>query len=170
MMRVVNSLCKDHQNRRHQEEYGDQTENNCLYQYDTHIIAQTKMHKIEDEFGVSNQIAILVPKGDYESEKKVLKEFETLDYVNTVTGLANVSIKDDYVLTDKIAPRAFSELTDLDIEIVRVLYMAYAYDQGQNGPIFTGIDEYKVPIIDMFLFLYDQYEENARGAILSVRT
>lgn len=27
-------------------------------------------HKIEDEFGVSNQIAILVPKGDYESEKK----------------------------------------------------------------------------------------------------
>ena len=36
---------------------------------------------------------------------------------------------------------------------------AYAYDQGQNGPIFTGIDEYKVPIIDMFLFLYDQYEE-----------
>ena len=73
--------------------------------------------------------------------------------------ISNVSINDDYVLTDKIAPRAFSELTDLDIEIVRVLYMAYAYDQGQNGPIFTGIDEYKVPIIDMFLFLYDQYEE-----------
>lgn len=91
--------------------------------------------KLKHEFGVSNQIAILVPKGDYESEKKVLKEFETLDYVNTVTGLANVSINDDYVLTDKIAPRAFSELTDLDIEIVRVLYMAYAYDQGQNGPI-----------------------------------
>lgn len=67
-----------------------------------------------------------------------------------MTGLANVSINDDYVLTDKIAPRAFSELTDLDIEIVRVLYMAYAYEQGQNGPIFTGIDEYKVPIIDMF--------------------
>ena len=45
VMRVVNSLCKDHQNRRHQEEYGDQTENNCLYQYDTHVIAQTKMHE-----------------------------------------------------------------------------------------------------------------------------
>ena len=39
--------------------------------------------------------------------KKVLKEFETLDYVNTVTGLANVSINDDYVLTDKIAPVHF---------------------------------------------------------------
>lgn len=140
--------------------------NNCSYLYDVNSVpaareSETRIarHKIEDEFGVSNQIAILVPKGDYESEKKVLKEFETLDYVNTVTGLANVSINDDYVLTDKIAPRAFSELTDLDIEIVRVLYMAYAYEQGQNGPIFTGIDEYKVPIIDMFLFLYDQYEE-----------
>ena len=88
--------------------------NNCSYLYDVNSVpaareSETRIakHKIEDEFGVSNQIAILVPKGDYESEKKVLKEFETLDYVNTVTGLANVSINDDYVLTDKIAPVHF---------------------------------------------------------------
>ena len=47
----------------------------------------------------------------------------------------------------------------MDIEIVRLLYVAYAYNQEQYGPVFTGIDEYDVPIIDMFLFLYDQYEQ-----------
>lgn len=142
------------------------TSNHCTYLYDVNSVpsaheneSRAAKHKIEEVFGVSNQMAVLVPKGNYDSEKQVLKELEKLDFVNTVLGLANVEIDDDHVLTDKLAPRAFSELTDLDIEIVRLLYMAYAYDQGQNGPIFTGIDEYSVPIIDMFLFLYDQYEE-----------
>lgn len=142
------------------------TSNHCTYLYDVNSVpsaheneSRLAKRRIEEEFGVSNQMAVLVPKGDYESEKKVLKELDQLDYVNTVLGLANVEIDEDHVLTDKLAPRAFSELTDLDVEIVRLLYMAYAYDQGQNGPIFTGIDEYSVPLIDMFLFLYEQYEE-----------
>ena len=142
------------------------TSNHCTYLYDVNSVpsaheneSRLAKRRIEEEFGVSNQMAVLVPKGDYESEKKVLKELDQLDYVNTVLGLANVEIDEDHVLTDKLAPRAFSELTDLDVEIVRLLYMAYAYDQGQNGPIFTGIDEYSVPLIDMFLFLHEQYEE-----------
>ena len=142
------------------------TSNHCTYLYDVNSVpsaheneSRLAKRRIEEEFGVSNQMAVLVPKGDYESEKKVLKELDQLDYVNTVLGLANVEIDEDHVLTDKLAPRAFSELTDLDVEIVRLLYMAYAYDQGQNRPIFTGIDEYSVPLIDMFLFLHEQYEE-----------
>lgn len=142
------------------------TSNHCTYLYDVNSVpsaheneSRLAKRRIEEEFGVSNQMAVLVPKGDYESEKKVLKELDQLDYVNTVLGLANVEIDEDHVLTDKLAPRAFSELTDMDVEIVRLLYMAYAYDQGQNGPIFTGIDEYSVPLIDMFLFLHEQYEE-----------
>lgn len=39
------------------------------------------------------------------------------------------------------------------------MYTAYAYNEEQYGPVFTGIDDYEVPIIDMFLFLYDQYQE-----------
>ena len=31
--------------------------------------------------------------------------------------------------------------------------------RDRYGPVFTGIDEYEVPIIDMFLFLYDQYQQ-----------
>jgi len=42
-----------------------------------------------------------------------------------------VSINDDYVLTDKLNPRQFAELIDIDREVVDVLYMAYAYNQEQ---------------------------------------
>ena len=140
--------------------------NHCQYIYDTSSIVSAKKseskiasEKIEDTFGASNQLVVMVPKGNYESEAKVLKKLENLDYVNSVLGLANVSINDDYILTDKLNPRQFAELTDLDVEIVQVLYTAYAYNEEQYGPVFTGIDDYEVPIIDMFLFLYDQYQE-----------
>ena len=140
--------------------------NHCQYIYDTSSIVSAKKseskiasEKIEDTFGASNQLVVMVPKGNYESEAKILKKLENLDYVNSVLGLANVSINDDYILTDKLNPRQFAELTDLDVEIVQVLYTAYAYHEEQYGPVFTGIDDYEVPIIDMFLFLYDQYKE-----------
>ena len=140
--------------------------NHCQYIYDTDSIVSAKKseskiaaEKIEDTFGASNQLVVMVPKGDYESEKKTLAKIEKLDYVNSALGLANVAINDDYMLTDKINPRQFAELADLDVEIVQILYTAYAYNEEQYGPVFTGIDDYEVPIIDMFLFLYDQYQE-----------
>lgn len=139
---------------------------NCTYIYDTNSVESAKKseskiarEKIEGTFGAANQLVVMVPKGNYEAEAVSLKAIEKLEYVDFALGLANVSINDDYVLTDKISPRDFSELADLDIEIVRLLYVAYAYHQEQYGPVFTGIDEYDVPIIDMFLFLYDQYEQ-----------
>lgn len=142
------------------------TSGNCEYIYDTNSVESAKkseakiaQEKIESIFGKSNQMVIMVPKGNYEAEAKCLKELNKLQYVESSLGLANIEISDDYVLTSKISPRDFSELTDLDIEIVRLLYVAYAYNQEQYGPVFTGIDEYKVPIIDMFLFLYDQYQQ-----------
>ena len=139
--------------------------NNCQYIYDTSSIVSAKKSEskiaqetIEETFGASNQLVVMVPKGDYESEHKVVKKLQNLDYVTSALALSNVSINDD-VLTDKLSPRQFSELVGIDREVVEVLYMAYAYNQEQYGPVVTGIDDYDVPIIDMFLFLYDQYKE-----------
>lgn len=140
--------------------------NNCQYIYDTSSIVSAKKSEskiaqetIEETFGASNQLVVMVPKGDYESEHKVVKKLQNLDYVTSALALSNVSINDEYVLTDKLSPRQFSELVGIDREVVEVLYMAYAYNQEQYGPVVTGIDDYDVPIIDMFLFLYDQYKE-----------
>ena len=140
--------------------------NNCQYIYDTSSIVSAKKSEskiaqetIEETFGASNQLVVMVPKGDYESEHKVVKKLQNLDYVTSALALSNVSINDEYVLTDKLSPRQFSELVGIDREVVEVLYMAYAYNQEQYGPVVTGIYDYDVPIIDMFLFLYDQYKE-----------
>lgn len=140
--------------------------NRCQYIYDTSSIVSAKKstakiadEKIENTFGKKNQLAVLVPKGNYEAEKAILSRVSQLNYVDSTLGLANVSINDETVLTDKLSPRQFSELADLDIEVVRLLYSAYAYNQGEYGPVFVGIDEYKVPMIDMFMFLYDQYQK-----------
>lgn len=140
--------------------------NNCTYLYDNNSVESAKKseekianEKIEATFGKSNQLAVLVPIGDYEAENKILLKYEELPYVSTVLGLSNQTINDEYYLTEKITPRQFAELTDLDIEVVQVMYSAYAYNNEEYGPLVTGIQEYGVPIIDMFLFLYDQYQE-----------
>lgn len=139
---------------------------NCRYAFDINSVESAKKstskiasEKIEAVFGASNQLVVMVPQGSYEKEKKLLQKLEQLDYVTSALGLSNQKINDDYMLTDKLNPRQFAELTDLDVEIIQVLYSGYAYEQEKYGPMITGIDDYEVPIIDMFLFLYDQYEE-----------
>lgn len=142
------------------------TSNNCTYLYNVDSVESAKKseqriatEKIESTFGATNQLVVMVPIGDYESEAKALRRIENLDYVISALGLANQDINDDYTLTQKLTPRQFAELTDIDAEIVELLYAAYAYDQEEYGPVVTGINEYGVPIIDMFLFLYDEYSK-----------
>ncbi len=139
---------------------------NCHYVFDVNSAEGSKksesriaVEKVESVFGKSNQLVVLVPSGDYEKEKHTLSQLEKLPFVKSALGLANQKIGDDYVLTDKLTPRQFAELTDLDVEVVQVFYSAYAYHAKQYGPVVTGIDEYGVPLIDMVLFLYDQYQE-----------
>lgn len=139
---------------------------NCRYAFNVNSVESAKKstskiaaEKVEEVFGASNQLVVIVPQGSYEKEKKLLQKLESLDYVTSALGLANQEINSDYTLTDKLGPRQFSELTDMDVEIIQVLYAGYAYQQEKYGPMITGIDDYEVPLIDMFLFLYDQYQE-----------
>ena len=74
--------------------------------------------------------------------------------MDTALGLANVEVKDGYVLTDALTPRQFSELTDMDMGVCRLFYKAYAADRKEYVRIINNIDVFKVPIIDMFQFLY----------------
>lgn len=139
---------------------------NCRYVFDINSVESAKKsdskiaaEKVEEVFGASNQLVVIVPRGDYEKEKKLLQKLESLDYVTSALGLSNQKINDDYTLTDKLNPRQFSELTDMDVEIIHMLYAGYAYQQEKYGPMITGIDDYEVPLMDMFLFLYEQYRE-----------
>lgn len=114
---------------------------------------------IRDTFRSSNTLAVLVPTGDYEKEKALLTELESYDEIDTAMGIANIEAIDGYCLADKLTPRNFSELIDMDIEVVDFLYAAYAVDSENYGAVVGGIDSYGVPLIDMFTFVYDKVDE-----------
>ncbi|MDO4332440.1 MAG: MMPL family transporter [Eubacteriales bacterium] len=134
------------------------------YSYNSTVTArmndsQVARVKIEELFGAQNMIAVLVPGGDYESEKALIRQLEAYDEVTSAMGLASIEAMDGYTLTDKLTPRQFSEMTDMDYEVVQLIYAAYAVNDESYGKIIGGLDSYGVPLIDMFLFVYDQVQD-----------
>ena len=140
--------------------------NQCPYCYSYNDLKTAKMSErqhayfeIKETFGTSNMAALVVPSGDYEAEGKILQELEAMPEVDSTMGLAGMEAMDGFMLTDKLTPRQLSELIGLDYEVVQLLYSAYAAEQEQFGQIISGLDEYGVPLFDMFLFLKDKMDE-----------
>ena len=114
---------------------------------------------ITESFGDSNFVALIVPSGSYEKEKKLLTELERHPEVKSTQGLSNIEAMDGYMLTDKLTARDFSELMDLDYEVAELLYIAYAVDDENYAKVVNGLSSYSVPLIDIIMFLYDEVEE-----------
>lgn len=114
---------------------------------------------IEESFGAENFVALVVPAGDYEKESRLLKELDARPEVDHSQGLANTEAMDGYMLTDKLTARDFSELLEVDYEIAELLYTAYAVNDENYAKIINGFSNYSVPLIDMFMFLYDEVDE-----------
>jgi len=119
---------------------------------------QTAYFKITETFGSNNMVALLVPSGDYEAEAAVLSELNDCPEVKSTMGLSGIEAMDGYKLTDALTPRQLSELLDMDYEVVQLLYTAYAAEKDQYGQILGGIEEYKIPLFDMFLYINDQLD------------
>lgn len=139
--------------------------NKCPYCYSyTDLVTskqsedQLSYQKIKNTFGTSNMVAIIVPSGNYQKEERLLKTLEQHEEVKSAMGLGNIEAMDDYVLTSSLNPREFSELAGIEYEIATLLYSAYAVNENQYGKILNGIENYQVPLFDMFLFLKEQME------------
>lgn len=141
--------------------------NRCPYVYGDNAVMterrnehQAAADRVEATFGSQNIMAVVVPKGDTESEKAILDQLSAMDEVDYAMGLANVEAKPGYYLTDKLTPRQFSKMMDLTYEEACILYAAYTADQEDNyGPIVGGIDSYTVSAMDMILFIYEEKEK-----------
>ncbi len=140
--------------------------NRCPYAYSYNEVKTAKMadrqvahFAIQEEFGTNNMVALLVPSGNYEAERAILSELEARPEVKRTMALANTEAMDGYLLSDALTPRQFSELVGLDYEVAGALYSAYAVDQNQYGELLQGLQEYDVPLFDMFVFLKEQMEE-----------
>lgn len=140
--------------------------NNCPYAYSYTDLSTIKKNDtqiaqemINNTFSRTNLLAVIVPSGDYEKEQELKSELEKYSQVDSVTGLASVEAIDGYEVGDELSPREFSELTDMDIEVVRLLYSSYAVNDENYGKIVGGIDNYKIALLDMFDFVFKMIDE-----------
>ena len=139
--------------------------NKCPYAYGYSNLTTPKLNEtqiaentIKDTFTSKNMVALVVPAGDYEKEARLLQMLDGYDEVDYTMGLANVEAMDGYMLADGLTPRQFAELADLDYEMAHLLYSAYAMEQGDYGKLAGNLASYKVPLMDMFLFVCDQVD------------
>ncbi len=135
-----------------------------VYGYDTLTTPRLNETQIADQmirntFSSKNLVALVVPAGDYEKEARLLAELDELPEVDSTMGLSNIEAMDGYCLTDKLTPRQFAELADMDYEMAQLLYTAYAVDNESYGRLIGGISTYSVPLIDIFLFACDEVDE-----------
>ena len=139
---------------------------NCPYVFGYSTVTPPLQNRVqkaeemqEDNFGASNMVALIVPAGDYEKEKALLQDLDACPEVDYTVGLANIEALDGYHLTDKLTPRQFSELIDLDYEVAELVYAAYAVNDEDYAKVVNGLADYQVPLIEMFLFVYEEVEE-----------
>ena len=116
-------------------------------------------HKIRNTFSPDTAVAVLLPGRDYDAEKAILRRLEALPEIKSATGLAGVELPDGHALTDSCAPRAFAELLDIDIEQARLLYQAYGVEHGEYQALFGSAANYQVPLVDMFLYLFEKIDQ-----------
>ncbi len=139
--------------------------NACPYAYGYANLTTPKLNesqiaekRIKDTFTSNNMIALVVPNGDYEKEARLLAELDEHEEVEYSMGLVNIEAMDGYMLADKLTPRQFAELANLDYEMAQFVYAAYAAEQADYGKIVSSLTTYEVSLIDMFLFVCEQMD------------
>ena len=139
----------------------------CPYAYGYSLLTTPKQNEsqiaqqmIDDTFTSSNMLALMVPAGDYDRERALLAELEQYDEVDHTMGLVNIEALDGYMLADSLTPRQFAELAGPDhgtAQRIR-LYAAYAAMDGDYGRLVGKLSTYRVPLLDMFLFVCEQVD------------
>ena len=120
---------------------------------------QAAQNMQNDNFTSDNMVALVFPAEDYDTEKRLIDDLLTHEEVTSITGLANTEALNGYTLTEKLTPRQFSELLNIDYEIAELIYAAYAVDDEDYAKAVNGLANYKVPLIDMFMFVYQEVED-----------
>ena len=117
--------------------------------------------KINEMFGVSSMMAVVLPKGDYDSEAEVLRRVGELDRVTDALGLANVTVEQngyEHTLTEKLTPREVSEFVDMDYDTICLMYQVYGLKNEEYGAIFNDVDKCRLTLIDIVEFVKEEMD------------
>ena len=115
-------------------------------------------HKVIDErYGAENMMAVVLPSGDYDTQAAMIKELEAEEHVSQVLGIASVKAVDGYHLGDRVTFDEFAKLAELDRISSESLFAYYAARNAEYDNV-QELHNYKIPLVDLFLFLYDVAE------------
>ena len=140
--------------------------NRANYVYDQYSVEsirkndiQLAREKIRDTFGTPNTFAIIIPAGNNDNERSIVTEVKQLRHTLSVTGLSDIEAVDGYRLLDEVTPRQFSEIADVDIEVAELAYGGYALEHDQYGRAVTGMDNYRIALLDIFDYLLENKDD-----------
>ena len=114
--------------------------------------------KVDEVFGLDHTLALVVPSGDYDREAKVISLIEANEYINSAKGLSNQEVEDGYMLTDRVNAREMSRLMNIDYDLCTILFQAYGAQHDEYTAIFSDVNDYEVPIIDLFLYIHEKMD------------
>ena len=112
--------------------------------------------RIEERFGKSNSLALLVPAGDYEKERGLLDELAACPEVKSAMGLATIPAMDGLRLGDAVSYEDFSRISGVDETTAQALFAYYAAEKGEHRAARGDLSGYQAALIDLFLFLHDR--------------
>lgn len=116
-------------------------------------------NSVQTRFGAPHELSVLVPSGDPSRESALLEELSGLPEVRAARGLANMEAMGGSTLGERLTPRHFAELMDLDIDAAEQLYSAYVQQTGDYAQLSAGLDDATLPLGQMFLFTCDRARE-----------
>ena len=138
---------------------------------------QAASRHISEIFGSKNTLAVLVPSGSYEKEEALINELSARDEVESALGLAGIDAMNGYHIGDEVNAAEFADLASLDATASQALFAYYGGMHGAENLVTEDLENYRVPLIDLFLFLRDaaadgtlEIDENQQALIDSLYT
>ncbi|MFI3228907.1 MAG: MMPL family transporter [Bacillota bacterium] len=113
--------------------------------------------EIAEVFGIINTMAILVPAGDYDTERAVIEYMLSMEEVTSAQGLSYTEITEGVYITDDLTIKEFADALGVDRDLIQLLYYAYALSTEDISVINT--DVYTVNFLDMVDFMYEHVQK-----------
>ena len=133
---------------------------NCNYAYSMDLVHTKRQNEqdiaanaIHERFGENNLVVVIVPSGSYEKEAELISELEACPEVNYALGIANIDAIGGYKLGDMVDYAEFSDIAGVDTITSQALFAYYAASQDEYRDASDDLTGYKVPLVDLFLFL-----------------
>ncbi|MCQ2409419.1 MAG: MMPL family transporter [Clostridia bacterium] len=124
-------------------------------------ITESRQAAADAGYGTLNQLVVIVPKGDYDKERALVKHINGYELIDSSTALADIEISDGVYLTDSYTKDEF-------ISVFTAMAEGTGYDSlisGFGGAIFDLYTESKglpsdssVRLVDLMAFISEDQE------------